>query len=196
MKTARTSDGAFGKTFAERRRDQATSSISEQTLSPVQLHTSHFNSENIIGESISIYAMVKKPNPSHAAQRSVSSTPKSGTPTPSSQPTTAPGIVASSAPTPRPAQSSTGSNTTSLNTRSSPQQIAQHVLNKYLNETPSRTLLLDAFMAFLVVVGVVQFAYCVLAGNYVCTLPTCFCLFQHCQFPTMHAPAPSFQVPH
>lgn len=29
-------------------------------------------------------------------------------------------------------------------------------------------MLLDAFMAFLVLVGAVQFAYCVLAGNYVC----------------------------
>jgi oligosaccharyltransferase complex subunit epsilon len=29
-------------------------------------------------------------------------------------------------------------------------------------------MLLDAFMAFLVLVGGVQFAYCVLAGNYVC----------------------------
>lgn len=29
-------------------------------------------------------------------------------------------------------------------------------------------MLLDAFMAWLVVVGGIQFVYCVLAGNYVC----------------------------
>ena len=54
-----------------------------------------------------------------------------------------------------------------LSPRSSPQEILIHVWNKYLQETPSRTMLLDAFMAWLVVVGAVQFLYCVLAGNYV-----------------------------
>lgn len=33
--------------------------------------------------------------------------------------------------------------------------------------TPQRVKLIDAFMAFLVVVGVLQFVYCVLVGNYV-----------------------------
>ena len=37
----------------------------------------------------------------------------------------------------------------------------------YVDTTPQRTKLLDAFMAFLVVVGGLQFVYCVLAGNYV-----------------------------
>ncbi|KAG7292530.1 hypothetical protein NEMBOFW57_002565 [Staphylotrichum longicolle] len=32
--------------------------------------------------------------------------------------------------------------------------------------TPQRTKLLDAFMAFLVAVGALQFLYCILAGNY------------------------------
>ncbi|KAL2178853.1 DAD/Ost2, partial [Thermothelomyces heterothallicus CBS 202.75] len=36
----------------------------------------------------------------------------------------------------------------------------------YLDTTPQRTRLLDAFMAFLVAVGALQFLYCVLAGNY------------------------------
>ena len=39
--------------------------------------------------------------------------------------------------------------------------------SSYVNNTPQRMLLIDAFMAFLVAVGVLQFAYCVLAGNYV-----------------------------
>ncbi|KAK4252283.1 hypothetical protein C7999DRAFT_36808 [Corynascus novoguineensis] len=45
-------------------------------------------------------------------------------------------------------------------------RIAHNVLTHYLNTTPQRTKLLDAFMAFLVAVGALQFAYCVLAGNY------------------------------
>lgn len=42
------------------------------------------------------------------------------------------------------------------------------VWNNYLDNTPQRTKLIDVFMAFLVVVGVLQFVYCVIAGNYVC----------------------------
>ncbi|OAL34729.1 hypothetical protein AYO20_05924 [Fonsecaea nubica] len=60
----------------------------------------------------------------------------------------------------KPLQSST------LSPRSSPQEIIIHVWNKYLQDTPSRTMLLDVFMAWLVVVGGLQFVYCVLAGNY------------------------------
>src|SRR5947207_4284370 len=41
------------------------------------------------------------------------------------------------------------------------------VWNKYVENTPQRVKLIDVFMAFLVVVGVLQFAYCILAGNYV-----------------------------
>ncbi|KEF54010.1 oligosaccharyl transferase complex subunit OST4 [Exophiala aquamarina CBS 119918] len=53
-----------------------------------------------------------------------------------------------------------------LSPRSSPQEIIIHVWNRYVQDTPSRTILLDVFMAWLVVVGVLQFLYCVLAGNY------------------------------
>lgn len=34
-------------------------------------------------------------------------------------------------------------------------------------DTPQRTKLIDAFLGFLVVVGGLQFVYCVIAGNYV-----------------------------
>lgn len=55
-----------------------------------------------------------------------------------------------------------------------------NVLAHYLDTTPQRTKLLDAFMAFLVAVGALQFAYCVLAGNYVrflpLTHPMAFCI--------------------
>lgn len=40
-------------------------------------------------------------------------------------------------------------------------------MQHYHKTTPQRTKLIDAFMAFLVIVGGLQFAYCVLAGNYV-----------------------------
>lgn len=42
-----------------------------------------------------------------------------------------------------------------------------------MNTTPQRVKLVDVFMAFLVVVGGLQFVYCVLVGNYVGSL---FCL--------------------
>ncbi|KAK4239837.1 defender against death DAD protein [Achaetomium macrosporum] len=45
-------------------------------------------------------------------------------------------------------------------------KIVNNVLTHYLDTTPQRTKLLDAFMAFLVAVGALQFLYCILAGNY------------------------------
>lgn len=50
------------------------------------------------------------------------------------------------------------------------QQILLGVWNNYVEKTPQRVKLIDAFMAFLVVVGGLQFVYCVIAGNYVSTL--------------------------
>lgn len=45
--------------------------------------------------------------------------------------------------------------------------VIENIYNHYIKETPQRTKLIDAFLFFLVVVGALQFAYCVLAGNYV-----------------------------
>jgi hypothetical protein len=59
-----------------------------------------------------------------------------------------------------------------LKTNASAAEIAQHVWQQYATTTPQRILLLDAFMAFLVLVGGLQFLYCVLAGNYVSCLYT------------------------
>ncbi|KAE8145465.1 DAD/Ost2 [Aspergillus avenaceus] len=53
-----------------------------------------------------------------------------------------------------------------LTANSSVYEIAHHVWQQYLATTPQRTMLLDAFMAFLVLVGGTQFFYCVVAGNY------------------------------
>ncbi|KAH8676622.1 DAD/Ost2, partial [Tricladium varicosporioides] len=47
-----------------------------------------------------------------------------------------------------------------------PQEIALGIWQNYLDKTPQRTKLIDVFMSFLVVVGVLQFVYCVIAGNY------------------------------
>ncbi|KAI0539660.1 defender against death DAD protein [Xylaria digitata] len=45
-------------------------------------------------------------------------------------------------------------------------KIALNILQHYQKTTPQRTKLIDTFMAFLVIVGGLQFAYCILAGNY------------------------------
>lgn len=58
----------------------------------------------------------------------------------------------------------------SQSTSSSGFQIALAVWQSYINETSQRILLLDAFLLFLVAVGVVQFVYCVLIGNYVSSI--------------------------
>ncbi|RYN33902.1 hypothetical protein AA0112_g5544 [Alternaria arborescens] len=44
--------------------------------------------------------------------------------------------------------------------------IAQGVWDKYVSKTPQRTKLLDTFLAFLVIVGALQFLYVVLVGNF------------------------------
>ncbi|MCJ1267391.1 oligosaccharyltransferase complex subunit epsilon, partial [Lobaria immixta] len=49
---------------------------------------------------------------------------------------------------------------------SSPQDILAGMWRNYNSTTPQRVKLIDAFMAFLVLVGVLQFVYCVLVGNY------------------------------
>lgn len=79
------------------------------------------------------------------------------TPTPSTT-TRAPSTTTSSA--------KLSSGPPALKNNSSAAEIAQHVWHQYLASTPQRTLLLDAFMAFLVLVGGIQFVYCVLIGNY------------------------------
>src|SRR3954470_4621232 len=54
------------------------------------------------------------------------------------------------------------------NSNQSAQEIAIGIWQSYLDKTPQRTKLIDAFMGFLVVVGVLQFIYCVIVGNYAC----------------------------
>lgn len=47
------------------------------------------------------------------------------------------------------------------------QDVLAGIWERYVFETPQRVKLLDTFMAFLVLVGALQFVYCVLVGNYV-----------------------------
>ncbi|KXL41380.1 hypothetical protein M433DRAFT_42056, partial [Acidomyces richmondensis BFW] len=58
------------------------------------------------------------------------------------------------------------SSTASIRNAKDAREIALGVWNNYVEHTPQRVKLLDAFMAFLIVVGVLQFIYCMLAGNY------------------------------
>ena len=88
--------------------------------------------------------MAKKPAPQPAAK-------------PVATPTTTPAVQT----IPKPLTAPT------LSAKSSPQDVALHVWHRYLDDTPQRTMLLDVFILFLVLVGAVQFLYCILAGNYV-----------------------------
>ncbi|KAK0118846.1 oligosaccharyltransferase complex subunit epsilon [Cadophora gregata] len=83
-------------------------------------------------------------------------------PTPSSTSTTQTSVTsAGSVPVPTPSKASPKSSN-----NQSPQEIALGIWQNYLDKTPQRTKLIDVFMSFLVVVGVLQFVYCVIAGNY------------------------------
>ncbi|KAK4550123.1 hypothetical protein LTR36_003090 [Oleoguttula mirabilis] len=102
--------------------------------------------------------------------------PKKGQPSPAAVPVSAmkPQHLTSSAagqptkPQNKPSSTSTSSASTSSSTRNAQdaQQIAVGMWNNYVDKTPQRVKLLDAFMVFLLVVGVLQFVYCVIAGNY------------------------------
>ncbi|KAF2403946.1 defender against death DAD protein [Trichodelitschia bisporula] len=55
---------------------------------------------------------------------------------------------------------------TNLKHASSAADIVNGAWSNYLAHTPQRVKLLDAFLAFLVGVGALQFVYCVIVGNY------------------------------
>ena len=46
-------------------------------------------------------------------------------------------------------------------------KVLQNIYDHYMEATPQRTKLVDVFLVFLLLVGALQFLYCVLAGNYV-----------------------------
>lgn len=102
--------------------------------------------------------------------------PKKGQPSPAAVPPSSVKSThtsASAAPV-KPAEkkaASSSSSSSSLNLRNAQdaQEILLGVWNNYVEKTPQRVKLLDAFMVFLMAVGVLQFVYCVVAGNYVST---------------------------
>jgi hypothetical protein len=115
--------------------------------------------QRILSKSVSILNLIhdrqlKMPPKRTAASRGM--TPLASDPSYASVPST---------PTPAPP---TGRSSSKASSSSFPaQDILQDLWQRYVDTTPQRAKLIDTFMAFLVVVGVVQFAYCVVAGNYV-----------------------------
>ncbi|KAH8814999.1 putative Dolichyl-diphosphooligosaccharide--protein glycosyltransferase subunit DAD1 [Xylogone sp. PMI_703] len=87
--------------------------------------------------------------------------------TPSPAPVPTPQNVTATAPTAATPATGTPTKASIKATQNlNPQEIALGIWRNYLDKTPQRTKLIDVFMAFLVVVGVLQFVYCVIAGNY------------------------------
>ncbi|KAI4139925.1 MAG: hypothetical protein L6R39_006048 [Caloplaca ligustica] len=98
----------------------------------------------------------KRPNTS-------STTSSTSTAPPSSKSSTS----ATTTPSSKPASASSRSSTLSSSTSSNdPREIALGLWNSYVEKTPQRVKLMDVFMAFLAVVGGLQFLYCVVVGNY------------------------------
>lgn len=87
-----------------------------------------------------------------------------GPSTPAAAPATAHAASHTTSAASTPARSSTSSKQLNASTA---QEIVQGVWDRYVQKTPQRVKLLDCFMAFLVAVGVLQFVYCVIAGNFV-----------------------------
>ncbi|TKA27314.1 hypothetical protein B0A54_16714 [Friedmanniomyces endolithicus] len=117
----------------------------------------------------------KKPTPSPAAappsanrsqHPSAATTPSKPTTNPStSTSTTAPKLA-------QQINALTNTKTATTLSKSAPrsvqeaQQILAEMWNSYVDKTAQRVKLLDTFMGFLVLVGVLQFVYCVIVGNY------------------------------
>ncbi|XXG94461.1 hypothetical protein Hte_000718 [Hypoxylon texense] len=81
----------------------------------------------------------------------------------------APASTTTSTTTPAPPAAAPASSITAKPTANSGQsfdKVALNIVQHYQKTTPQRTKLIDVFMAFLVLVGGLQFAYCILAGNY------------------------------
>ncbi|KAM0799209.1 DAD family-domain-containing protein [Usnea florida] len=72
----------------------------------------------------------------------------------------------SSTPSKSAATSSSAFSSKSSSSTQTAQEVLLNLWQHYLKTTPQRVKLIDVFMAFLVVVGGLQFVYCVLVGNY------------------------------
>jgi oligosaccharyltransferase complex subunit epsilon len=99
----------------------------------------------------------------NAAARAISPAPPVAAPSPATtKPTTTSSATATTPKAPSAKTVGTGSSGAQ-----SWNSAVNSLLAHYVDTTPQRTKLVDAFMAFLVAVGVLQFVYCVVAGNYV-----------------------------
>lgn len=108
-----------------------------------------------------------------APKKNISTTPSpSAVPTSAAKPTA--GVTSASGQPTRavnkPSSTTTGSSSSGqVRNAQDLQNIGLGVWNKYVDQTPQRVKLLDAFLIFLMAVGVLQFVYCVIAGNFVST---------------------------
>ena len=99
------------------------------------------------------------------ASSSTPQKPSSSLQSTSTSSTSAPSSSLTSAFTPtKPSSTSSSSNAASIGDA---QEILNDLWRNYLKETPQRVKLIDVFMGFLVAVGVLQFVYAVVGGNYV-----------------------------
>ncbi|KAL8752431.1 MAG: hypothetical protein Q9184_005738 [Pyrenodesmia sp. 2 TL-2023] len=105
--------------------------------------------------------------PSKRAPSSSTSTPSKPQSQSQSHSTSTSTSSSSTQPTPKPSSASSRTSTAlSSSTSNDPRAIATGLWKTYLEKTPQRVKLIDVFMGFLVVVGGLQFVYCVLVGNY------------------------------
>ncbi|KAF3175275.1 oligosaccharyltransferase complex subunit epsilon [Orbilia oligospora] len=101
---------------------------------------------------------------SNAAARAA--TPEPSAVRPTTPNTSVEATPKASATTTTSSSSSSSTSTVNLPANSSPFAVAGAIWQKYQKDTPQRTKLIDVFLGFLVIVGALQFVYCVVAGNY------------------------------
>nr|POE49527.1 dolichyl-diphosphooligosaccharide--protein glycosyltransferase subunit dad1 [Quercus suber] len=105
------------------------------------------------------------PSPQTMAPRKLAT----ATPSPAAAPASnfkAPNTTLLTQPAKPAAKSPSSTASTPTRTPQDAQQIVQGIWKNYLAQTPQRVKLLDVFMLFLLVVGALQFVYCVIAGNF------------------------------
>lgn len=101
-----------------------------------------------------------------APKKNISTTPSpSAVPPTAAKPTTA--VTSASGQPTRAANKPSTSNSSHVRNGQDLQQIGVGVWNNYVDKTSQRVKLLDAFLVFLMAVGLLQFVYCVIAGNFV-----------------------------
>lgn len=110
-----------------------------------------------------------------APKKNVNTTPSpSAIPPSAAKPSTA--VTSASGQPTKPSNKPSTTSSSHVKNAQDLQQIGAGVWNNYVDKTPQRVKLLDAFLVFLMVVGLLQFVYCVVAGNFV-SLPAFIALW-------------------